>query len=202
MAARTPTCTTLRRPGAPRCLTPTGTSPGTSRPPRPPCASPRNAFATCTRSPWPGTTGCAPTAWRRPKPCAKPHRCSPSARGHARGHSRRSLCSTPVPALTPGQSADLSAAGSEPSDLADSEALDSRGRSIVTALQERAQAGGRDPLGQASCAPCWRLSPTSLRTSSTASSGRGPPKGAHSPNWTALAHPKALARPTSTRSPG
>jgi len=58
----------------------------------------------------------------------------------------------PIPVLDAGTgadaewTADLSARGSEPADLADSKAPESRGRSIVTALQERACADGREPL--------------------------------------------------------
>jgi hypothetical protein len=59
----------------------------------------------------------------------------------------------PVPVLdagtgaADGRAADRPAPGSEPDDFPGSEALESRGRSIVTALQERARAGSRDPLG-------------------------------------------------------
>ncbi len=60
----------------------------------------------------------------------------------------------PLPMLDAGTSADTGRAadppapGSEPTDLTGPEALESRGRSIVTALQERARAGGREPLGE------------------------------------------------------
>jgi hypothetical protein len=60
----------------------------------------------------------------------------------------------PLPALGAGTGAEASwaadrpAQGSEIADLPGTEALESRGRSIVTALQERAQAQGREPLGQ------------------------------------------------------
>ena len=60
----------------------------------------------------------------------------------------------PVPVLdagigaNDGQGADRPARGNEPADLTGAEALESRGRSIVTALQDRARAGGREPLGQ------------------------------------------------------
>lgn len=59
----------------------------------------------------------------------------------------------PLPVLVAGTGADarqpsnLPAPGSDLDDLPGSEALESRGRGIVTALQERAMAGGRDPLG-------------------------------------------------------
>jgi len=59
----------------------------------------------------------------------------------------------PLPVLDAGTSADTgraadpSALGSEPIDLRGSEALESRGTSIATALQQRARAGGREPLG-------------------------------------------------------
>ncbi len=45
------------------------------------------------------------------------------------------------------RAADLPATGSKPADLPGTEALELRGRSIVTALQERALAAGREPLG-------------------------------------------------------
>jgi hypothetical protein len=47
-----------------------------------------------------------------------------------------------------GRAADRPARGSEPTDLPETEALEPGGRSIVTALQERARAAGREPLGQ------------------------------------------------------
>jgi hypothetical protein len=59
----------------------------------------------------------------------------------------------PLPVLDAGTGADARrvadppAPASKPDDVPGSEALESRGRSIVTALQERALAGGRDPLG-------------------------------------------------------
>ena len=46
-----------------------------------------------------------------------------------------------------GQAADPPAQRSEPADWNDSQALESRGRGIVTAMQERARAAGREPLG-------------------------------------------------------
>ncbi len=59
---------------------------------------------------------------------------------------------TPAPVLNagtstdPARAADLPATGSGPADLPGTEALESRGRGIVTALQERAVAAGREPL--------------------------------------------------------
>jgi hypothetical protein len=59
----------------------------------------------------------------------------------------------PVPMLSTGTGAhagrdtDHPARGSEPADLPGSETLESRGRSIMTALQERARARRREPLG-------------------------------------------------------
>jgi hypothetical protein len=59
----------------------------------------------------------------------------------------------PVPVLeagisaVDGRAADRAAQGGEPADLGSTEALESRGRSIVTALQDRARAGSREPLG-------------------------------------------------------
>jgi len=60
---------------------------------------------------------------------------------------------TPVPSLDVGVGAgaarvsDPPALGSDPADMPGTEALESRGRGIVTALQERAVAAGREPLG-------------------------------------------------------
>jgi hypothetical protein len=60
---------------------------------------------------------------------------------------------TPAPVLDagtstdPARAADLPATGSGRADFTGAEALESRGRSIVTALQERAVAAGREPLG-------------------------------------------------------
>jgi hypothetical protein len=46
-----------------------------------------------------------------------------------------------------GRAADRTAHSGESADLAGTEALESRARSIVAALQDRARAGGREPLG-------------------------------------------------------